>query len=96
VSNDGRTWTKLDHPTDAALYYTVAAKDRAVAITNPESGPLLIQGVGDDLGLSTISQSGDGPMVGKDLDPTIQAVGPTGLLSMVYNGSKVWLGVPSS
>jgi hypothetical protein len=96
VSTDGTAWTKIDHPTDASLYGTVSAADRAIAITSPESGPLLIQGVGDDLGLSTITQSGDGPVVGKDLDPTIQAVGPTGLLSMVYNGSKAWLGVPSS
>jgi hypothetical protein len=97
VSTDGRTWTSVGTPTDDALYNEVTDNRHVLSVSTPDSdqGPMKIEAIGDRLDGSTITQSGDVPMMTPDSFGLIPAVGPTGLVLMTTDGSRLWLGVPS-
>ena len=65
------------------------------APSGDQGGPLTIQTVGDQLDAASLSQTGDGPVQTTDSVPTVEAVGPTGLVVVSVDGSHLWLGVPS-
>lgn len=97
VSTDGRTWSAVPTPAIAALFGTVTDNRRTIVVTLPtdDPGQLTLQTVGDHLDVALLSQTGDVPMHAADSIPTIEAVGPTGLVVISVDGSRLWLGVPS-
>jgi hypothetical protein len=98
ISTDGRTWTRVASP-PTTLQYAVRTDGRnAAVVLDPESGvgPPTITAVGDDLGLTELSQSGIGPLASEDGVPWTSTIGPTGILVVSVDGSTAWLGVPTS
>ncbi len=96
ISTDGRHWTQIRTPTDEALYGTIGDGERSIVVAAPDdSGPLIYKAVSDQLDVTPLSPTGDGPVQTPDSIGTISAVGPTGIVVVNVDGSKLWLGVPS-
>ncbi len=97
VSTDGRQWTAIAAPTDEALYGTFGDGRRAVvAVAGPNDiGPLTYMTIGDQLEVAPMAQTGDGPADAVDSLPWISAVGPTGVIALMSDGSQLRLGLPS-
>jgi hypothetical protein len=97
ASTDGRTWSAVPTPTIVALYGTVTDTRRSIVVSGPgeDQGQLTFKTVGDQLDVAPLPQTGDGPVQTADSVPTIEAVGPTGLVVVSVDGSHLWLGVPS-
>ena len=97
VSTDGRTWSPVPSPATDALYATVSDGRRSIVVTPPTDNPgqLTLQTVGDQLDVAVISQTGEGPIQTDDSSPTMEAVGPTGIVVVSVDASHLWLGVPS-
>jgi hypothetical protein len=97
VSTDGRTWRTVPTPTIEALYGTVSDNRRSIVVAGPgeDQGQLTFKTVGDQLDVAVLPQTGGGPVQTADSVPTIEAVGPTGLVVVSVDGSHLWLGVPS-
>lgn len=97
VSSDGKTWTKVAAPTMEALFGTLTNSRRSIAVVAPSEGqgPLTFKSIGDQLDVAALTQTGDGPVQTADSIPTMEAVGPTGLVVVRVDGSRLWLGVPS-
>ena len=51
--------------------------------------------VGEDARVTTLAQTGPGPVASEDGLGWSFAVGPTGILAVRYDGGAAWLGVPS-
>jgi len=98
VSTDGKAWSKVAAPTIEALFGPLTDSRRSIAVVAPpdNQGPLTFQTIGDQLDVAALAQIGDGPVQTPDSSPTVEAVGPTGLLVVNVDGSRLWLGVPSS
>jgi hypothetical protein len=97
VSTDGRTWSAVPTPAIEALFGTLTDNRRSIVVAAPsgDQGPLTFETVGDQLDLAPLPQAGNGPVQTVDSMPTIEAVGPTGLVVVSVDGSHLWLGVPS-
>jgi hypothetical protein len=97
VSTDGRTWSAVPTPAIEALFGTLTDNRRSIVVASPsaDQGPLTLETVGDQLDLAPLPQAGNGPVQTVDSMPTIEAVGPTGLVVVSVDGSHLWLGVPS-
>jgi hypothetical protein len=97
VSTDGRTWNEVRTPSTDALYQTVTDNRRSIVVLPPtdDQGPPILETIGDQLDVAALPQTGSGPVQTEDSIPTITAVGPTGLLVVSVDGSRLWLGVPS-
>ena len=97
VSTDGRTWSAVPTPTLDAIFATVTDNRRSIVVTPPSNNPgnWTFQTVGDQLDVADLPQTGDGPVQTADSVPTVTAVGPTGLVAVSGDGSRLWLGVPS-
>ena len=99
ISTDGRTWSAVASPTIDALFGTLSDGRRSIVVAAPDGdqgGPLSFKTVGDQLDAAPLAQTGDGPVQTADSIPTVEAVGPTGLVVVSVDGSHLWLGVPSS
>jgi len=98
VSTDGRTWAPVAKPSGLAAFGLVTDGRHAATIVDPgsESGPPTVATFDDRLVMTTVSQSGDGPVASPDELGWTFAVGPTGVLVTRYDGTAVWLGVPAS
>jgi hypothetical protein len=98
ISTDGKTWIAAPSPTIEALFGTLSDGRRSIAVVAPtdSQGPLTFQTIGDQLDAAPLAQTGDGPVQTADSIPTVEAVGPTGLVVVSVDGSHLWLGVPSS
>jgi hypothetical protein len=97
VSTDGRTWNEVATPPIESLFGTLTDNRRSIVVAAPsgDQGPLTLETVGDQLDLAPLPQTGNGPVQTADSIPTIEAVGPTGLVVVSVDGSHLWLGVPS-
>jgi hypothetical protein len=97
VSMDGKTWSKAPAPTIEALFGALTDSRRSIAVVAPDDqGPLTFKTIGDQLDVAALPQTGDGPVQTADSIPTMEAVGPTGVLVISVDGSHLWLGVPSA
>jgi hypothetical protein len=96
TSTDGRTWVPVDHPSDVLLRDPVGEGGHAVLVIDPDSGsgPPTVLGIDDHSGVTTLGQTGDGPLASVDSAGWTAAVGPTGVLLVGSDGGGVWLGVP--
>jgi hypothetical protein len=97
ISADGQTWSAVASPTIEALFGTLTDNRRSIVVVAPSDNPgaLAFKTVGDRLDVAPLPQTGDGPVQTADSIPTIEAVGPTGLVVVSVDGSHLWLGVPS-
>ncbi len=67
-----------------------------VVVPALNGGPPTIATVDDDLTVTTLSQSGEGPVDSDESSPWISALGPTGLVILSVDGLNLWLGVPEA
>jgi hypothetical protein len=97
VSHDGRTWVRASTPPTQLDWGSVGDGRRTVIVADPESGsgPPTILAIDDDLSVTTLAQTGTGPMADEDSLGWSSAVGPTGILVVSDNGRELWLGIPS-
>jgi hypothetical protein len=97
-SADGRTWAPTGSPPTVIEYGLEIDGRHAAALVAPESGsgPPAILGFDDALTVTTLTQTGDGPVASPDELGWTFAVGPTGILVASYDGGTLWLGVPST
>jgi hypothetical protein len=97
TSTDGRSWTAVRAPSDQLTLYPVTDGRHAALMLDPESGngAPTVFAIGEDAGVTTLGQSGDGPIASEDSGGWTFAVGPTGILVVRYDGGAAWLGVPS-
>jgi hypothetical protein len=96
ISNDGRTWRLVQSPPSVLRSNRMLTDgQRGLAILDPADvgdRPTIVS-VGDDLTVTTLSQSGDGPVASTIPDPET-AFGPTGIVALSEDGLNLWLGVP--
>jgi hypothetical protein len=97
TSTDGRTWTRVADVSSDVAYVPQSDGAHAVTVIGPDSGtgPATVIGVAPDGTTSTMSQAGDVPAQTEDGPATEYAVGPTGLLAYLADGSGSWLGIPN-
>ena len=96
TSTDGRTWTAVNAPSDPLTRVLVTDGRHAALMMIPDSGsgaPTVLA-IGEDAGVTTLGQSGNGPIASEDGAGWTFAVGPTGILVVRYDGGASWLGVP--
>jgi hypothetical protein len=100
VSSNGKDWTLVKNPSTLLQFHVISNGQRTFAVpSSPDdkSAPL-IQEVGDDAAITTLSQTGSVPGI-PDPNASTQldyAIGPTGILCVDTDGSGLWLGTPSS
>jgi hypothetical protein len=93
VSVDGRTWNPIKSPSSLLDYGILSNGQRGLVVVPAASGgPPTVATVDDDLTVTTLSQSGEGP----DSDTGwTSAFGPTGVVILSVDGLNLWLGVPT-
>jgi hypothetical protein len=103
VSADGHLWRLIASPSKALTANILTNGDRGVSILDPAvmdptapEGPLAVATVTDDLGVTMLAQSGDGPAFGPTLSGWTSALGPTGIVVLSQDGTTLWLGVPTA
>lgn len=97
LSADGRRWTPIATPSDLIGSRILTDGTRGVIVVDPiDPGPQLIATVGDDLTVTVLEQSGSGPRASESEAGWTSALGPTGIVVLSVDGSKLWLGVPSA
>jgi hypothetical protein len=62
---------------------------------NNGDGPTIAT-VDDDLTVTMLSQSGDGPVASATTIGWMWAFGPTGVVALSVDGLNLWLGVPTA
>jgi hypothetical protein len=100
TSTDGRSWTAVARPSDQLdrLWFGLDTdRQHAALIRDPESGsgPPTVLSIGEDASVTTLGQSGNGPIASEDSGGWTSAVGPTGILVVRTDGTEAWLGLPS-
>jgi hypothetical protein len=97
TSGDGLTWTAVAAPSEMAELRAAGDGRHTAMLIEPESGsgaPTAHE-IAADGRVTTLDQSGDGPVVSEDGPGWEFTVGPTGILAASGDGSAVWLGVAS-
>lgn len=97
TSTDGRSWATVHAPSDQLTLDPVTDGRHAALMMDPDSGsgaPTVFS-VGEDAGITTLGQSGNGPIASEDSAGRTFAVGRTGILVVRYDGAEAWLGLPS-
>jgi hypothetical protein len=97
LSTDGRSWSAVPTPSVDALFGTLTDNRRSIVPVAPSAnpGPFTFETIGDHLELAPLPQNGEVPVQTADSMPTVSAVGPTGLVMVSVDGSRLWLGIPS-
>jgi hypothetical protein len=97
VTHDGRSWLLVKSPSGLLSPSLLTNGQRGVMVVHPPSGgPATIATVDDDLTVTVLSQSGDGPDAPDTSSAWVAALGPTGLVALTTDGLDLWLGVPSA
>ena len=98
VTADGGTWKLVKSPSSLLGYGVLTDGQRGLAISLPpdNQGPPTLATVGDDLSVTILSQTGDGPIASDSSPAWSFAFGPTGVLVYSLDGSNLWLGVPTA
>jgi hypothetical protein len=97
-TTDGRTWNLVKSPSSMLADGILTNGQRGLLVVTPTNndGPPTIATVGNDLTVTTLSQSGDGPVASATSVGWTSALGPTGLVILSSDGSNLWLGVPTA
>jgi hypothetical protein len=100
VTTDGRTWSLVKSPSSLLSAGILTNGERGLVVVGPtDTAPATIANVGDDLTVTALSQTGNGPAVlessvgGKSFSA---ALGPTGVVVLRGDGLDLWLGVPTA
>jgi hypothetical protein len=96
TSADGRSWTPVAAPSELADLRATGDGRHTAMLIEPESGsgsPTALE-IAADGRVTTLAQSGDGPVASADDPGWSFAVGPTGILVLGDDGGAAWLGVP--
>jgi hypothetical protein len=99
VSNDGRTWRLIAAPSSVLRSNCCLTNgQRGLAVLSPDNYGvgLMIATVGDDLTVTLLSKSGDGPEPSVSSIGWMWAFGPTGVVALSDDGLNLWLGVPTA
>jgi hypothetical protein len=103
VSSDGRTWKLVKSPSSMLGDGILTDGQRGLLVLEPPylnppgtDGPPTIATVGDDLTVTTLSQTGDVPMYSASSASWLAALGPTGVVILSSDGLDLWLGVPTA
>jgi hypothetical protein len=95
VTTDGRTWNLVKSPSGLLGTNILTNGQRGLLVVAPaDTGPPTIATVGDDLTVTTLTQTGDGPMASATSSGWTSALGPTGVVVLSQDGLDLWLGVP--
>jgi hypothetical protein len=96
TSTDGRTWTRVADVSPDIAYVPQFDDLHAVNVIEPDSGtgPATVIGVAANGTTRTLTQDGDLPTESEEGPTTLYALGPTGLLAYVADGTGSWLGIP--
>ena len=98
VSNDGRTWRLIASPSSMLGDGILTDGQRGLVVLPPANngdGPTIAT-VDDDLTVTMLSQSGDGPVASATTIGWMWAFGPTGVVALSVDGLNLWLGVPTA
>ena len=97
-TTDGRTWNLVKSPSNLLSPSVLTNGQRGLLVLTPANndGPPTIAAVGDDLAVTTLSQSGDGPAPSASSVGWTSAFGPTGVVILGSDGLNLWLGVPTA
>jgi len=96
VSGDGRTWNSIKSPSSLLSDRILTNGQRGVVVVQAAGGgPPTIATVDDDLTVTTLGQSGQGPVDSDTSTEWTSALGPTGVLVVSVDGLNLWLGVPT-
>jgi hypothetical protein len=95
---DGRTWKLVASPSSLLGGGVITNGQRGLVVAAPSdnSGPPIVAPVGDDLTVTTLSQTGDGPVASDQSTGWVAALGPTGVVILSSDGLDLWLGVPTA
>lgn len=99
VSADGRAWNLLKSPSSLLGGSIISNGQRGLVVAQPpdNQGPLVIATVDDDLTVTTLTQTGDGPVASDSTPGWVPAAfGPTGVVILSSDGTQLWLGVPTA
>lgn len=98
VTRDGRTWDVAGVPAILLGQQILSNGRRAVVVAPPIDlqGPPTIMNIDDDMAVTTLSQSGNGPVASDTSPYWLSALGPTGIVVLSSDGSNLWLGVPTA
>jgi hypothetical protein len=98
VTADGRTWKLVESPSSmlGLGILTNGQRGLVVGLPSDSEGPPTVATVGDDLTVTTLSQTGDGPIASTSSPQCVWALGPTGVVILNADGSDLWLGVPTA
>jgi hypothetical protein len=98
VTADGRAWKLVKSPSDMLGLGILTNRQRGlvVALSPDAAGPPTIATVGDDLTVTPLNQTGDGPLESATSPGWVWAIGPTGVVILNSDGSVLWLGVPTA
>jgi hypothetical protein len=98
VTTNGRTWSLVASPSSMLGSGILTNGQRGLLVVTPTNndGPPTIATVGDDLTVTTLSQSGEGPAASATSVGWTSALGPIGLVIVSSDGSNLWLGVPTA
>jgi hypothetical protein len=96
VSGDGRTWNLVKSPSSLLSANILSDGQRGILVVPAlNGGPPAVATVDDDLTVTTLSQSGEGPVDSDESNAWISAFGPTGVVILSVDGLNLWLGVPT-
>ena len=98
LTHDGRTWRLVHAPSKLLSQDVMTDRRRGLLVLEQPDiyGPLIIATVGDDLAVRVLAQTGDGPVLSEDFAIRESALGPTGVIVLSEDASKLWLGVPTT
>jgi hypothetical protein len=99
VSADGRAWSLVNSPSSLLGRGIITNGQRGLVVAAPpdNQGPPIVATVADDMTVTTLTQTGEGP-VASDSTPgwAPAAFGPTGVVILSSDGTQLWLGVPTA
>ncbi|MGZ6273479.1 MAG: hypothetical protein ACXWM8_04195 [Candidatus Limnocylindrales bacterium] len=97
VSGDGRTWSLINSPSSLLSDRILTNGQRGVVVVQAVGGgPPTVATVDDDLTVTTLGQSGQGPVDSDTSTEWTSAFGPTGVVILSVDGLNLWLGVPEA
>jgi hypothetical protein len=99
ATSDGQTWKLVKSPSSLLSASVLSNGQRGLVVIAPpdNNGPPTIATVSDDLTVTALSQSGNGPIASASSTGWVPAaLGPTGVVILSSDGLNLWLGVPTA
>ena len=99
VTSDGQTWKLVKSPSTLLSASVLSNGQRGLLVIAPpdNNGPPTIATVSDDLTVTALSQSGNGPIASASSTGWVPAAfGPIGVVILRSDGLNLWLGVPTA